>query len=194
VGVKIAGCWSLVGEVVMKLGSLTVAVVSVFVLMGAVCADVPPPDASAPTTTQSVCPVVRGERVDGLIAELTLDGGRTTFSQGETISMTLSITNCGDEEVIRFYSSGQRYDFVVSDTEGHEVWRWSHGKAFIQVLGQETFQPGVTVTYTEVWDQSSNAGEQVTPGDYDVLGIDVGCEELGERCHFGMGLPIEITP
>ena len=178
----------------MKLASLTVAFIGAFVLMGAVCADVPPPDASAPTATPVACPVVRGERVDGLVAEFVLDGGRTEFSQGEPISMTLSITNCGDEEVIRFYSSGQRYDFVVSDTEQGEVWRWSHDKAFIQLLGQETFQPGVTVTYTEVWDQSSNTGEQVTPGQYDVLGIDVGCEELGERCHFGMGLPIEITP
>ena len=178
----------------MKLGSLTVAVASVFVLMGAVCADAPPPDASAPTATPGACPVVRGERVDGLIAELTLDGGRTTFSQGEPVSMTLSISNCGDEEVIRFYSSGQRYDFVVSDTEGQDVWRWSHDKAFIQVIGSQVLVPSETVTYTEVWNQNDNTDEQVAVGQYGVLGLDVGCQQTGEDCHFGMGLPIEITP
>ena len=167
---------------------------SAFVLTGAVCGDALPPDASAPTATPGGCPLVRGEPVDGLVAELTLDGGRTAFAQGEPVSMTLSITNCGDEEVTRSYSSGQRYDFVVSDTEQDEVWRWSHDKVFIQVIGSQVFAPGETVTYTEVWNQNDNTGEQVTPGQYDVLGIDVGCEEPGERCHFGMGLPVEITP
>ena len=58
----------------MKLGASTLAVISAFVLMGAVCADTQTPDARAPTATSGACPVVRGERVDSLVAELTLEG------------------------------------------------------------------------------------------------------------------------
>ena len=140
------------------------------------------------------CPVVQGEPAQGLVATLVLDGNQSTFPQGKPISLFLSITNCDNEPMRRQYGSSQLYDFVVRDSGGQEVWRWSHGIVFLTVRTYQTFQPGETVTYTGVWDQLSNAGEQVTPGHYDVLGVDVGCEEFQKRCHFGMGLPIEITP
>ncbi len=158
----------------------------------------PPPapsgDSAIATATPVPCPVVRGEETRGLVAQLTLDGNRTESAQGEPISMALSITNCSDQEVQRAYADGQRYDFIVTDAAGREVWRWSHDLAFIQVIGEETFAAGETVTYTVAWDQTTNDGERVPPGRYDVLGVDVGCEQLGQGCRFGMGLPIEITP
>jgi hypothetical protein len=95
---------------------------------------------------------------------------------------------------LRSYRNAQRYDFTVSDEQGEELWRWSHDRAFAQVIGEKTFEPGETVTYTEVWDQTTSGGGQLPPGRYEVLGIDVGCEEARQaECDFGMGLPIEIT-
>ena len=117
--------------------------------------------------------------------------------------MTFSITNPGIEPVQRFYGTSQRYDFFICDTEGREVWRWSHDYFFAQAAGEETFQPGETVTYTQAWDQVINAGqpvaltpdeyEPVAPGQYDVHGIDVGCAEISS-CDFGVVLSIEISP
>lgn len=168
-------------------------------LPGAVCAGLPPPDYDSDATplvslTPSPCPVVRGEPLRDLVVELVLNGGEGEFTQGEPISMTLAITNCEDGSLRRVYASGQQYDFVVSDDQQRELWRWSHDKAFTQAIQEATFGPGETVTYTEVWDQSSNDAEQVPLGHYDVLGLDVGCYELRENCQLGMGLPIEIVP
>ena len=207
VGVSlVAGCCSLVtsswyaGFVAMKKATLLALVGPMALLLtGAVCGGLPLPDQASDATplvsfTPSPCPVVRAEMVGDLVVELVLNGGELVFTPGEPISMTLAITNCEDETVRRVYASGQQYDFVVSDDQQREVWRWSHGKVFTQAIQETTFEPGETVTYTEVWDQSSNDAEQVAPGHYDVLGLDIGCYELVESCHFGMGLSIEITP
>ena len=136
------------------------------------------------------CPV--GQSL-GLVAELTTNG--TTFSQGEAVSMALSITNCGSQPVNRRYSSSQLFDFDVRQASGLKVWHWSHGLGFLAVITERTFQPGERVTYTAVWNQVNNDGREVPPGRYEVLGIDVGCSDeslLG--CHFGAGVNIEITP
>ena len=117
------------------------------------------------------------------------------FTQGEPISMTLSLTNCGDEPARRFYRDAQRYDFIVQGSDGEQVWRFSHVRAFVQILGEETFQTGTVATHTEVWNQESNDGQDVPRGRYHVLGIDVGCsDESLQRCHFGSGIAIQITP
>lgn len=184
----------------MKKGTLLALVGPMALLLtGAVCGGLPPPDHASDATsvvsfTPSPCPVVRGEPVRDLVVELVLNGGEVEFTQGEPISMTLAITNCEDGPVRRVYASGQQYDFVVSDDQQRELWRWSHGKAFTQAIQEATFESGETVTYTETWTQTTNEDDQIAPGRYDILGIDVGCEELNTDCHFGMGLPIDITP
>ena len=164
--------------------------------------DSTPISTATPPPGSASCAVVPDETSEGLVARLTLNDGQTQFDLGESISMALSITNPGTEPVRRFYGSGQRYDFFICDAEGREVWRWSHGYAFTQAIIERTFQPGETVTYTEVWEQIINAGqpfaiptdqyEPVAPGRYDVHGIDSGCLALWSSC-FGVVLSIEIN-
>lgn len=174
-----------------------VAVLTVLVL-GA-CGGSSAPAAHLPEFTEgtvppSGCPVVRGELVDGLVAELTLNDSGTEFRRGELLSMELSVKNCGDERVRRFYPDSQPYEFIVSDEQRGEVWRWSSNRLFEQIRGIETLAAGETVTYTESWNQAADDSAPVPPGRYEILGIDVGCNRPREECHFGMGLPIEIVP
>ena len=136
------------------------------------------------------CPV--GQSI-GLVAELSTNG--TTFSRGEAVSLTLSITNCGAKPVTRWYSSSQFFDFDVRNASGSKVWHWSHERVFLAVITERTFQPGEPVTYAAVWNQENNDGQKVPPGRYEALGIDVGCpDESLPGCHFGAGVNIEITP
>lgn len=140
------------------------------------------------------CPIVGGQPARGLIATLQLDGGETAFAQGQPITMTLTLVNCDLEPVTRLFNNAQRFDFIVSGEGGEEVWRWSADKAFAQVLGEETFQPGQKVTYRETWEQKDNQGRAVPPGTYQVTGQSSGCDISGGNC----GLPqaaqfIEIT-
>ena len=103
--------------------------------------------------------------------------------------MTLLLKNCGDNPTHLFYPDSRRYEFVVEDEGDQEVWRWSLGQTFAQALGEETIEPGESVTYTEVWDQRDQAGQPVPPGRYQIFGFGVGCAVEGAiGCEFGPGL------
>jgi hypothetical protein len=122
-------------------------------------------------------------------------GGQRRFAPGEPISMTLSLTNCGDKEVRLFYPDSQRYEFIVKDERAEEVWRWSQDENFTQAEGEETIEQGEDVTYTEVWDQRDQDGKRVSPGSYQILGFSVGCaDKQASDCQFGLGLLISIAP
>ena len=130
-----------------------------------------------------------------LTAELAIDSLPLGVPYGEPLPMTLSITNASDQPVERTYNSGQRYDFVVLDSTGMEVWRWSHDMAFIEIILQVTFDPDEKVTYREVWNQQTNDGEQVEPGIYGLTAIDVGCGKPPiPRCYLRGTLKFEIMP
>jgi len=130
-----------------------------------------------------------------LIDNIAFAQGRAEFELGEPIEVTLSVTNCSDARATIRYRDAQRYDFTVSPVgaQGREVWRWSQGKTSAQVLGEETFEPGETKTYTEVWDQMSNLGEQVSPGRYVLSAGDLRCEfEAPPSCASGISVVIGI--
>ena len=63
------------------------------------------------------------------------------YSVGESIIMTLKIFNYTEEDVVFHFNNSQRYDFIVEDKEGNEVWRWSKDMMFAMVLGEETLGP-----------------------------------------------------
>lgn len=69
---------------------------------------------------------------------------------GDTVRMTLQVTNAAAGPVTVAFPSGQTYDFAV--LRGDEtLWHWSADKQFMQALREETLAPGETRTYTEAW-------------------------------------------
>jgi len=133
--------------------------------------------------------------VEGLTSDLVFDGDRRQFERGEPVSMTLVLTNCGDNEITLFYPDGQRYDFIVEDETSAEVWRWSHNRAFEDTLGEESLGPEESLTYTESWDQREADGEPAPPGSYQIWGFGLGClEQSSTGCRYGPGLLITVQP
>ncbi|MEA3477800.1 MAG: BsuPI-related putative proteinase inhibitor, partial [Bacteroidota bacterium] len=63
------------------------------------------------------------------------------------ISMALRVFNHSYIPVTFDFTTSQRYDFAIYNSNGIEVWRWSDDKAFLQVLGQVTLEPGESVRY-----------------------------------------------
>lgn len=96
---------------------------------------------------------------------------RTLYALGETVTVTLAVTNPTDERITVSIGSGLQYDFIVQDVPGAELWRWSRGRAFTQALTSLTLQARETRSFTERWDQRSNAGSLVAPGTYTVTGV-----------------------
>ena len=74
---------------------------------------------------------------------------KMSYSVSEPIMMTLKIFNYTEEDIVFHFNNSQRYDFIIEDKEGNEVWRWSEGRMFAQMLGEEILGPSNSeVTYT----------------------------------------------
>ena len=135
-----------------------------------------------------------GEGQQGLLSDLIFDHDDRQYAVGEEVEMTLRLTNCGENEATLHYVTGQRYEFIIANSEtGEELWRWSDGQAFTEALDEQVLANGEVVEYTETWDQTNSAGEQVPEGRYKVSAFSVGCGVPSEEpCQFGPIRQIDI--
>lgn len=96
---------------------------------------------------------------------------RVNYALGEPVQFTLTVRNPTQNALIFTRPTSQEYDFIVRTSGGAEVWRWSHDRAFLQVIETTTFLPGQARTFTETWEQRDNNGQQVVAGTYAVTGV-----------------------
>lgn len=68
------------------------------------------------------------------------------------VDLSLHVTNMADHSVELDFPNGQTHDFVVLDSSGHELWRWSNGRMFTQAVQNKLLGSSETVTYEEQWD------------------------------------------
>ena len=147
---------------------------------------------------EAVC--TEGESQRGLLSTLEFGGDDGLFEPGEDVEMTLTLINCDEVEEDLFYTTTQRYVFIIElvpeDSDvGAEVWRSSDGKVYAETAGELIMQPNETVVYTETWDQTDSVtGEQVEEGRYKISAFSVGCgSEDRSDCRFGPIKYIEVT-
>lgn len=107
---------------------------------------------------------VRKTNVQGNL-RFTMEVGQPEYRAGEQVPMTFVVENTGPISQTLAFSSGQQFDFAVT-ANGREIWRWSAGKAFIQMLTSITLAPGEKKTFTAAWPQKDNQGGQVKAGEY----------------------------
>jgi hypothetical protein len=89
-----------------------------------------------------------------------------TYSIGEPIKMILKVFNYTEEDVTFYFNTSQRYDFIIEDEAGNEIWRWSEGRMFAQMLGEEILGPSNSeVIYTAEY------RNKLSPGYYKVTGV-----------------------
>lgn len=94
---------------------------------------------------------------------------KRSFGAGEPVEVTITIRNTGGSPASLTFPSGQQYDLLVRRPRGDEIWRWSHDKAFIQVIRTVTIRPNEPLTLKESWDQRDYQGRRVDPGTYEVI-------------------------
>lgn len=82
-----------------------------------------------------------------LVATITTD--RPAYSPGEPVTLTLTLRNTTTAPATLEFASAQRYDCTIEDAGAQEVWRWSAGQMFAQMLGEETLGAGDSVVYRE---------------------------------------------
>ncbi|ACL74427.1 BsuPI-related putative proteinase inhibitor [Ruminiclostridium cellulolyticum] len=67
----------------------------------------------------------------------------------DSIVMKVTITNNSKGAVSLIHSSGQKYDFVLLDSDKKELYRWSSDKMFTMALMYSKIEAGKSVVYTE---------------------------------------------
>ena len=97
---------------------------------------------------------------------ISMSTNKMNYSVGEPIKMTLKVFNYTEKDTIFQFNTSQRYDFIIEDEQGNEIWRWSLEMMFAMVLGEETLGPTNTeITYTAEYK------DKLSPGYYKVTGI-----------------------
>ena len=90
---------------------------------------------------------------------ISMSTDKISYSVGEPITMTLNVFNYTEEEITFHFNTSQRYDFVIEDKEGNEIWCWSQDMMFAMVLGEETLGPNnPEITYTAEYKDKLNSG------------------------------------
>lgn len=79
-----------------------------------------------------------------------LDAGLAVAPIAEGLSLTLTVTNAGEERIDLSFHDGQRAEFVVEE-DGEERWRWGGGRTFAQALATETLASGESADFDAEW-------------------------------------------
>jgi hypothetical protein len=113
------------------------------------------------------------ERVTGgLRVEASLP--RSVYDSNQTVEVALSASNGGGAPLAVTFTSGQRFDLIITRPRGDVVWQWSYGKAFIQVVQSVTLPPGNSLSFKIPWDQHDSQGRRVGPGSYEAVAVFMG--------------------
>jgi hypothetical protein len=75
-----------------------------------------------------------------------------------SVRFALNVSNGTGRRVELSFPSGQTHDFVVLDATGREVWRWSDGRMFTQLMQNRLIESRGMVTYDERWPAPPSAG------------------------------------
>ena len=104
---------------------------------------------------------------------ISMSTDKISYSVGEPVIMTVKILNSTQEDTIFHFNTSQRYDFIIEDKEGNEIWRWSKDMMFATVLGEEILGPNnPKIIYATEYQG------QLSPGYYKVTGILIAKDRL----------------
>jgi hypothetical protein len=78
------------------------------------------------------------------------------------VRLALDVKNVGGKHAELTFPSGQAYDFVVVDSLGREVWRWSGGRMFTSGVQNKQLGVGDVMQVSENWATTK-------PGHYTVI-------------------------
>ena len=73
--------------------------------------------------------------------KVVLIADKAIYAPGEPIMLTLRVINDSQKPISLSFSTAQRFDLLMQNQQGREVWRWSAGRFFAQILGKEVLKP-----------------------------------------------------
>lgn len=67
------------------------------------------------------------------------------------IELAFRVTNNEARRLELRFPSGQTHEFVVADSTGREVWRWSEGRMFTQALQNRILESSGSLSWEARW-------------------------------------------
>jgi hypothetical protein len=92
------------------------------------------------------------------------------FTPIEAIGMSLIVTNNSNEIFTGLFNSSKKFDFIVMDERGLEIWKWSNGRSFTMAMYPFILKPGKTIIYNITWNQLNAYKQPLGKGTYKVAG------------------------
>jgi len=74
------------------------------------------------------------------------------------VRFALDVKNVGGKHIELDFPNGQSYDFVVVDSVGREIWRWSRGRMFTQGVQNKQLGTGQGMRVSETWNRPARPG------------------------------------
>ena len=75
------------------------------------------------------------------------------------VRFALRVTNETKKHVELSFPNGQTHEFVVVDSVGREVWRWSSTRLFTQAVQNKLLSSGESMRVTEQWTHPTRHGK-----------------------------------
>ena len=87
------------------------------------------------------------------VLELQREDGRASeaFEPGEGVVLVVALRNPTQAPIQLSLATAQTHDFRIAAADGREVWRWSDGRRFAQMLTELVLAPGEERRFQETW-------------------------------------------
>jgi Intracellular proteinase inhibitor/Immunoglobulin-like domain of bacterial spore germination len=101
-------------------------------------------------------------------------------SMPEQAVFHISVTNQSTTEKELLFNSGQKFELIITNQSGEEVYRFSEGKMFTQALEMVRLKAGEKKTWDTTWDYKED-GKRVPSGKYDAVATVVASQIDGKK-------------
>ena len=83
-----------------------------------------------------------------IVAEDPVSVVPSIVTENNITTMNLSITNNLEKDIKITYPTSQKVDFILQSADGKELYQWSDGYMFLQVITRSSIPAGKTVNYS----------------------------------------------
>ena len=105
------------------------------------------------------------------VAEVRVDGSTLEVLDEGTVQMKAGLKVFFLQDAWFDYGTTQFHDFIIKDTEGNEIARWSLGRPFVPVDRPVPLAANQAITYATRWRQLDQNDQPVRPGRYELVAM-----------------------
>lgn len=105
------------------------------------------------------------------VTEVRADGSTLEILEEGTVQIKAGLKVFFLQDAWFDYGTTQFHDFIIKDTEGNEIARWSLGRPFVPVERPVPLAANQTITYATRWRQLDQNDQPVRPGRYELIAM-----------------------